>query len=657
MGRQRRLGARVYAYLRSLGSQRLARCLPFLRDVAVILLAIIAIVIAYRDYWMTDLHVTITSPPAGHVIMSREIAIDGAVTGGPFSGYEVLHKAPGDQAASLIRESDASRNQSLDSPFPISISLEDDDGALRAGTHTITVILRTGRRATAQDSVTFEVLDCALVIPDEFRTTLPIVGVVPLSPSRTIEGYDFIYFVDGIRWSSPNLDSRQLADGYHQLTVSVGVLGSDEIANSTTLSFSVDNSAPFIEALGASDEARVSGASILRPTIYEPHLSHCILSIDDQLTYELNVGNLEGTAHDEVLDYTLNDGWMASAADQGAVSEDTDEQSTAQLLADGEHYIVIEACDVNNLCSIESGRIHVDNTLPSLEWDLCDALEQRSFLPDRRIWLGAETDDQDARITYVVDPPASIDDNGYLDTTGCTSGDIVSIMAIAVDSAGNATTERASATIDTTPRAWLSTVLRGARETISMATAPISSIANQLVTEGVALGFGVEVSSSLADESIALWKVVMDFAVLEVCPVFGTGYEENRLLGVAIRVPLNAQLLASPAYENRILAPFLEFGASLTPIWETINSMDDGTESVAETWGKVAVGTTIEIPLGRQGPRLSFEWAPGLKLTHLQEQQRYVVWEDGIPIGMERPVVTSGKLEICIDVSVALLWE
>ena len=157
------------------------------------------------------------------------------------------------------------------------------------------------------------------------------------------------------------------------------------------------------------------------------------------------------------------------------------------------------------------------------------------FLPSAGIWLGAVSPDPEARVFYSVSPPDADIIDGFLDLSGCESGSEYTLLAIAKDRAGNVESRVAQIVVEEGLEAWLNTALRGVRRGATSAIAPVSALLGELGAEGASFGIGAEVSSSLAEESGILWRIVCDCVFVEVCPVFGRGLNGGRTLGVCFR--------------------------------------------------------------------------------------------------------------------------
>ena len=620
-------------------------------DITLLVLAVLAIYIAYRDYLKTDVQLAITAPVAESIVLNRKISVDGTVSGGPYNGYEVHHKAPGDEQGRLIRA--ASGEQVSSAVFPISLSLVDEDGSPRIGQHTVTVTLKAGRRNVEQDSVSFEVIDCLLIIPREFTLDTPIHDVIDLRPKEEFQGYDFLYYINGVRWTLDYLDPVHLEDGYHQFRVVAVVPGCEEEVDSVTTNFVVDNTAPIIDSLGLSDGSNVNSRSKVVPVIFEPHLAKLELCVNNEF-----IGKLEGQALEQRLDtgdlgYTLEDGWITADADAESQALAVQDGTEEQRLKDGWHDVLLMACDVNGLCSTESARVWVDNTCPGLRWDLAsDAAIP--LLPTDGFWLGGMSPDPEARIVYDVAAPASIVEGEYLDTSACELGSTHVVRATAIDLAGNAETQTALFVLERSSQAWLSAARQQVSLAITSAVAPVSDMFEELASEGMSIGLGVEVSSSLADESVLMWRGVLDFVYIEICPMIGRGIGENTTMGLGFRVPLEPAGLAASSLKGSVVRPILDFGAAVTPNWQILNSLDFGTEQVAETWVKLSLSTVLSIPLSAQSDAaLKLDVAPGCKLSFVQEFKRGPEYSDGVIVGVRKFVEGSLKLEVTIDGSIA----
>ena len=144
--RFRRLACPATRVTSSNAFRRGLRCfklgLPVARDVAILFLAVMAISIAYRDYLKTDARLTITSPATGSVVLNKEISVEGTASGGPYNGYAIHHKGPGDDESREVAAIQERNKSQMDSPvFPIPLSLTDERGEPRIGRHAVTVTL------------------------------------------------------------------------------------------------------------------------------------------------------------------------------------------------------------------------------------------------------------------------------------------------------------------------------------------------------------------------------------------------------------------------------------------------------------------------------------------------------------------------------------
>jgi hypothetical protein len=294
----------------------------------------------------------------------------------------------------------------------------------------------------------------------------------------------------------------------------------------------------------------------------------------------------------------------------------------------------------------------VDNTRPDLRWDLAgDAVVP--LLPADGFWLGGMSSDPEARVVYYVEAPASITEGEYLDSSACELGSMYVVLATAVDLAGNAETQLAHFVVEHSSHAWLNTAWRQVSLGITSAIAPVSAMFAELASEGMSIGVGAEVSSSLADESVLMWRGVLDFVFIEICPMIGRGIGGNTTMGLGFRVPLEPAGLVASSLEAPVVRPILDFGAAVTPNWQILNSLDFGTEQVAETWVKLSLSTVISIPLSAQSDvALKLDVAPGCKLSFVQEFKRELEFtNDGVPV-VRRFVEGSLKLEVTIDGSI-----
>lgn len=655
------MGSRLVRFRRRLISSDKLRCglrlinlgLPVARDIALLVLAVLAIYIAYRDYLKTDVQMAITAPAAGSVVLNREISIEGTISGGPYNGYEVHHKAPEDEQGRLICAVQKSGEQMTTPVFPIPLSLVDEGGAPRIGQHTITVTLKAGNRVVEQKSVSFDVLDCSLVMPREFAADKPIHEVIDLERDEEIQGYGFLYYIDGVQWTLDCLNPAHLEDGYHQLRIAAVVRGSEDEVDSVTTNFVVDNTAPIIESFGLSEGAYVSGRSRLVPKICDPHLEELELFVDGEL-----VGRVGGQALEQRLDagdlgFTLEGGWLTVDVDGESQIQAPEVWAEARRLKDGWHDVLIKACDVNGLYSTDSARVWVDSTRPDLRWDMpSDAAIP--VLPTDGFWLGAMSPDPEAEIAYYVEAPAAIVEGEYLDTSECEPGSVHAVLATAIDLAGNAETQVAHFVVERSSQAWLNTTWRSVTRGITAAMAPISDVLDELASEGMSIGVGAEVSSSLADESVLMWRGVFDFVFVEIYPMLGRGFNQNTTMGLGFRVPLESAGLATSDLATPLIRPVLDFGTAVTPNWKVLDGLDFGTEKVAETWVKLSLSTVISIPLSTEtDAALKLDVAPGCKLSFVQEFKREAEYSNGCIVGVREFVENSLKLEVTIDGSTA----
>jgi len=623
------------------------------RDIALLVLAVLAIYIAYRDYLKTDVQMTITAPAAGSVVLNKEISIEGTISGGPYNGYEVHDKAPEDEQGRLICAVQESGEQIAAPVFPIPLSLMDKGGAPRIGQHTITVTLKAGKRVVEQESVSFDVLDCSLVMPREFVADKPIHEVIDLKRDEEIQGYDLLYYIDGLQLTLDCLNPAYLEDGYHQLRIAAVVRGCEDEVDSVTTNFVVDNTAPIIESLGLSEGAHVSARSRLVPKICDPHLDELQLFVDDEL-----VGKVGGQALKQRLDagdlgFTLEGGWRVGDVDSESPIYAPEAWMEERKLKDGWHDLLIKAYDVNALCSMDSARVWVDSTRPGLRWDVPgDAAI--SVLPTDEFWLGAMSPDSEAEIAYSVKAPATIVEGEYLDTSECELGSVHVVLATAKDSADNTEAQVAYFAVERSSQAWLNTRWRSVTHGITTAMTPISDALDELSSEGMSIGVGAEVSSSLADDSVLMWKGVFDFGFIEMCPMFGRGSNQNTTIGLGFRVPLEFAGLATSDLATLLIHPVLDFGTAVTPNWNVLDSLDFGTEKIAETWVKLSLSTVIFIPLStKTGAALKLDVAPGCKLSFVQEFKRELEFLSGGDPVVRKFVENSLKLEVTIDGSIA----
>lgn len=625
--------------------------LTVMRDIALLVLAVLAIYIAYRDYLKTDVQMQITTPTSGSVVLNREISIEGTVSGRPYNGYEVHHKAPDDEHGRLVQAVQESGEQMTSPVFPIPLSLADENGAPQIGQHTVTITLKSGSRNVQQDSVAFNVIDCSLVVPPALTAGRPIHDLIDLRTDEEIQGYEFLYYVDGTQWTLDCLDPTYLEDRYHELRIAAVIRGSEEEVDSVTTNFVVDNTAPIIECLGLSEGATVSGKSRLVPNICDPHLEELELCVDNEL-----VGRICGQALMQRLEtgdlrFTIESGW--EIIDAPPQSQGAQEVVPERWLEDGWHDVLLRACDVNGLCSTESARVWVDSTQPELRWDL-PSDPAIPVLPTDGFWLGAKTPDSEAVVSYFVEAPAAVVNGEFLDTSECELGSEHAVSATAIDQAGNAETQVARFVVERSPQAWLNTGLRAVSHGVSIAMGPVSDLLDQLASEGLSIGIGTEVSSSLADESKLMWRGVFDFVFVEICPMLSRGFDENMTMGLGFRVPLECLGLTPPGLTTSLIRPVLGFGAAVTPNWRVLDSLDFGTEKIAETWVKLSLSTVITIPLSAQGDAaLKLDVGPGCKLSYVQEFVREAEYSDGDVVGIRRFTQDSVKLEVTMDGSIS----
>lgn len=625
--------------------------LPVARDVGILFLTVMAILIAYRDYLKTDVRLAITVPAMGSVVLHKEISIEGTAAGGPYNGFDVYHKGPGDdEGLEVVAIQEKNENQMTSPVFPISLSLTDEQGEPRIGRHTLTVTLLSGSRRVEQASVIFDVVDCSLVVPPELAAGKPIHDPVDLRTAESISGYEFLHFIDGTQWTFDRLDPAHLDDGYHELRIAAVPCGSDEEADSVAVGFLVDNAVPAVVSIGLSDDARVSGESTLVATIRDPHLASLVLCVDNEQIHEI-VGPLpESLLRDGEWGYTLEGGWQTNeVANPPAPAAEEDEGG----LADGWHDVLITACDINGLCSSESARVWVDSTSPDLRWDL-SADGVTPVLPTESFWLGARTTDPEASVTYSIEPQDDVIESGFLNTSGCRIGSEHAVTAVAADLAGNIETHEARFVVEKSPRAWANTALRVVKQGISAAVEPVNELVGVLASEGLSIGVGTEVSSSLADESTLMWRGMADFVSIEVSLLLGRGINSNPTLGVEFRMPLSN---AEPNGDERSppsIRPVLAFGTAVTANWQILNSLEFGTEKVSETWVKLVLPTSIRVPLSRgSDTTLKFEMGPGCKLSYLQEFVREPLYSDHEIVGIDWLTRNSAKLEITMDASIS----
>lgn len=621
-------------------------------DIALLVLAILAIYIAYRDYLKTDVRLEITAPTTGSVVLNREISIEGTVSGGPYNGYEVHHKAPGDEHGRLVQAIQESGEQMTSPVFPIPLSLVDDDETPQIGHHTVTITLKSGSRNMQQDSVAFDVIDCSLVVPPALTASRPIHDLIDLRTDEEIQGYEFLYYVDGAQWTLDCLDSTYLEDRYHELRIAAVIRGSEEQVDSVTTNFVVDNTAPIVDSLGLSDGVKVSGRSVLVPTIFDPHLVSLELCVDNALVEELEGKAFEQRLASGDLGFTLEGGWQGDVNAEALVSV-LREGSEERRLEDGWHDVLIKACDINGLCSAESVKVWVDNTYPELRWDL-PSDPANPVLPTDGFWLGAKTSDSEAVVSYSVEAPAAVVNGEFLDTSECELGSEHAVLAAAIDQAGNEQTQVARFVVERSPQAWLNTGLRAVSHGVSIAMGPVSDLLDQFASEGLSIGIGTEVSSSLADESKLMWRGVFDFVFIQICPMLSRGFDENMTMGLGVRVPLECLGLTSPGLTTSLIHPVLGFGAVITPNWRVLDSLDFGTEKIAETWMKLSLSTAITIPLSAEGDvALKLDVGPGCKLSYVQEFVREPEYSDGEVVGIRRFTQDSVKLEVTMDGSIS----
>lgn len=375
--------------------------------------------------------------------------------------------------------------------------------------------------------------------------------------------------------------------------------------------------------------------------------------MDDEL-----VGKVSGQTLGRRLDvgdlgFTLEGGWRAGDVDSESPIYAPEAWVEERKLKDGWHDVLIKAYDVNGLCSMDSARVWVDSTRPDVRWDMPgDAAAP--VLPTNWFWLGAMSPDPEAKIAYSVEAPATIVEGEYLDTSKCELGSVHVVLATATDLAGNTEAQVAYFVVERSSRAWLNTAWRSVTRGSTAAMTPISEVLDELSSEGMSIGVGAEVSSSLADESVLMWRGVFDFGFIEIYPMFGRGFNQNTTMGLGFRVPLEFAGLATSDLATLLIHPVLDFGTAVTPNWNVLGSLDFGTEKVAETWVKLSLSTVIFIPLSTEtGAALKLDVAPGCKLSFVQEFKRELEFSSGGDPVVRKSVESSLKLEVTIDGSIA----
>jgi hypothetical protein len=353
------------------------------------------------------------------------------------------------------------------------------------------------------------------------------------------------------------------------------------------------------------------------------------------------------------LGFTLEGGWLTADVDGESQIYAPEAWVEARKLKDGWHDLLIKAYDVNGLCSMDSARVWVDSTRPDVRWGVPgDAAIP--VLPIDGFWLGAISSDPEAEIDYYVEAPATIVEGESLDTSKCEPGSEYAVRAEAIDLAGNVKTQIAHFVVERSSQAWLNTRWRSVTHGITTAMAPISDVLDELASEGMSIGVGAEVSSSLADESVLMWRGVFDFGFIEICPMFGSGFNQNTTMGLGFRVPLEFAGSATSDLATLLIHPVLDFGTAVTPNWNVLGSLDFGTEKIAETWVKLSLSTIIFIPLStKTGAALKLDVAPGCKLSFVQEFKRELEFSSGGDPVVRKFVENSLKLEVTIDGSIA----
>jgi len=151
-----------------------------------------------------------------------------------------------------------------------------------------------------------------------------------------------------------------------------------------------------------------------------------------------------------------------------------------------------------------------------------------------------------------------------------------------------------------------------------------------------------------------MWRGVFDFVFVEICPMLGRGFNQNTTMGLGFRVPLEFAGLATSDFATLLIHPVLDFGMAVTPNWNVLDTLDFGTEKVAETWVKLSLSTVIFIPLStKTGAALKLDVAPGCKLSFVQEFKRELEFSSGGDPVVRKFVESSLKLEVTIDGSIA----
>lgn len=626
---------------------KIARTLAVAGNVALLVIAGLTIYISYQNYLKTDIRLEITTPGAGSAVLSKSVSVEGTVAGGPYDRYEINHKWLG-QEDGLVSAAQGVGDQLASPLFPITLSLVDEDGTLECGPHAVTITLKSGSRTVQQTSVSFTVIDCDRVLPASIIAHRPIHDPIDLSTRQSIEGYDLLYYIDGTRWTLDYLDPVYLQDGYHELRVTAVIRGSEEEVNSFRTNFVVDNTPPIITCLGLAEGAEVNGRSQYIPTITDPHLAQLELCVDSEFEGKLEGEKLKKRLLDGTLGFTLEGGWR----------ENTDAERTKHgRLVDGWHNVLIKASDQNGLSSESSVRVWVDNVCPDLQWDLAGK-PVVEVLPSVQFWLGAASTDPEALISYDVDGLAVIADGGFLDTSRCKPGTAITVTANVVDRAGNTQKQTAEFVVEQSRQAWLNTSLRAVQQSISVGVSPTAALMARIASEGLGVGLGAEVSSSVADESKLIWRGVLDLVFMQFCPLLALGSGETMTLGVGFRIPLRVLGLTSPELTPSLVDPLLDFGTVLTPNWPVLNSGGFGTEQIAETWMQLSLPTVINIPLVAPGDAgMSLSVGPGCKLTYVQEFVREPVYVDGVITGVKRYAKDSVKLEVTVNASICFSFR
>ena len=662
MGRKR-LRALRSAFRKFVSSERTRRALrltkeglPLASSLAVLVLTALAILIAQRSYLKTDIVLDITSPESGGIVLNKLVSIEGVVSGHPFSGYEVHHRGPGDSEAQLLLSYEEDSGQLTSSLFPILVHLTDGSGNTRVGMHAVTVTLTAGRRKVQQDSVLFEAVDCSHILPRSLSEDLPLPEPARLDPGDQIQGYDLRYEVDGRRWTREFLDPTLLSDGYHVLRVAAVASGTGKEADGFTTSFVVDNTAPRLDFLGTSEGATENPRTVLTPLLVEPHLAKLQLSVDGTLVAELDGPELQQRLSSGDLSFSLTGGWDWSTQPERQAANEPDSGSGNALFSDGAHDVRLCACDTNGHCTSSTARVIFDSVAPGLRWSAARQPEHE-VLPIEKLQLCAGSPEAGTRILYRADPPAVILDGTILDLSQCPVGSTHRVRATAIDRANNSHSEETCFVIGEGPRAWLNSTFLSLAAGFSAMLEPVLDLGSHLEDEGLTFGMGMEVSSSLADESVLLLMGIVDFVLIEICPLLGSGPGSDPVYGLAFRVPIGAKESETSGLRDKQwnTLPSLGVGFSVAPNWDVLDGYAMGVEKVTETWIKPFLRTSLLLPLpGNQDAALEVTAGPGCKLTSVDEFVREFEYRDDSIVGIRELVRRSVKLEITLDFSIGV---